>query len=82
MGNSDHDGSDADLPSRSRQLRLLGEADDLLPGVKGDRLRLLLREIFTAAGGHDDWDADDQVMAAERRTAILVTPKRVYGNSR
>ena len=46
------------------------------------RLRLLLREVFTAAGGtHDDWDAYDRVMREERRTAVLVTPTRVYGNS-
>ena len=56
--------------------------DDPLPGVDAERLRLLLREIFTAAGGtHDDWDAYDAAMAAERRTAILVTPERVYSNA-
>jgi hypothetical protein len=43
--------------------------------VDAERLRLLLREIFTAAGGiHDDFSAYDRAMAAERRTAILVTP--------
>ncbi len=41
--------------------------------------RLLLREIFAAAGGtHDDFGAYDQAMPAERRAAILVTPGRVY----
>ena len=56
--------------------------DDPLPGVDAERLRLLLREIFTAAGGtHDDWDTYDATMAAERRTAILVTPERVYSNA-
>jgi len=45
--------------------------------VDAERLRLLLREIFTAAGGtHDDWDTYDRVMAEERRTAVLVTPER------
>jgi PPOX class probable F420-dependent enzyme len=54
--------------------------DDALDGVAGDRLRLLLREIFTAAGGaHDDWDEYDRVMAAERRVAVFVHPERVYG---
>jgi len=44
-------------------------------------LRLLLREIFIAAGGtHDDWDTYDRVMREERRTAVLVTPSRVYSN--
>jgi len=45
-----------------------------------DTLRLLLREIFQAAGGtHDDWDAYDQVMRDQGRTAVLITPTRVYG---
>ena len=44
-----------------------------------ERIRLLLREIFTACGGtHDDWDTYDRVMAEERRTAVLVAPERVY----
>ena len=46
-----------------------------------DHLRLLLREIFTAAGGtHDDWDTYDRVMAEQRRTAVLIAPTRVYSN--
>ena len=56
--------------------------DDPLPGVDAERLRVLLRDIFTAAGGtHDDWDTYDAVMAAERRTAVLVTPDRVYSST-
>jgi PPOX class probable F420-dependent enzyme len=55
--------------------------DDPLDGVDAERLRLLLREIFTAAGGsHDDFDTYDRVMATERRTAVLVTPERIYSN--
>jgi PPOX class probable F420-dependent enzyme len=58
----------------------LAGPDDALGGVGGDRLRLLLREIFSAAGGtHDDWDEYDRVMAAERRVAVFVHPDRVYG---
>lgn len=54
--------------------------DDPLDGVDAEGLRQLLRDVFTAAGGtHDDWDAYDRVMAAERRTAVLVHPERVYG---
>ena len=54
---------------------------DPLPGVDAERLRLLLREIFTAAGGtHDDFAAYDRVMAQERRVAILVTPSRISAN--
>jgi hypothetical protein len=55
--------------------------DDPAPGIDPDRLRLLLREIFTAAGGtHDDFDAYDQVMRDERRTAVLMHPDHVYAN--
>lgn len=55
--------------------------DDPLPEVDDERLRLLLREIFTAAGGsHDDWSTFDRVMRAERRTAVFVAPTRVYSN--
>jgi len=62
--------------------QLLGP-DDPHPEVDSDRLRLLLREIFSAAGGtHDDWAAYDRVMREERRTAVLVVPTRVYSNSR
>ena len=56
--------------------------DDPAEGIDAERLRLLLREVFTAAGGtHDDWDTYDRTMREERRTAVLVTPTRVYGNS-
>jgi PPOX class probable F420-dependent enzyme len=59
----------------------LAGPDDPLDGVDGERLRLLLREIFTAAGGtHEDWDEYDRVMAAERRVAVLVRPERTYGS--
>ncbi len=59
----------------------LAGPDDPLPGVDAERLRILLREIFTAAGGtHDDWATYDKVMADEHRTAVLVTPDRVYSN--
>jgi hypothetical protein len=55
--------------------------DDPAPGVDAERLRLLLREIFTAAGGtHDDFDTYDAVMREERRTAVFVHPDRVYAN--
>jgi PPOX class probable F420-dependent enzyme len=55
--------------------------DDPHPDVDEERLRVMLREIFTAAGGtHDDWDTYDRVMREERRTAVLITPDRVYTN--
>jgi PPOX class probable F420-dependent enzyme len=50
-------------------------------GTDPERVRLLLREVFTAAGGtHDDWDEFDRVMADERRAVVLVTPERVSTN--
>jgi hypothetical protein len=59
----------------------LSGPDDPLPGVDAERLRLLLREIFTAAGGtHDDFDEYDRVMAADRRAAVLVTPAKLFRN--
>ena len=59
----------------------LAGPDDPMPGVDAERLRLLLREIFTAAGGtHDDFGEYDRVMLAERRAAVLMHPERVYSN--
>ncbi|SOX54183.1 TIGR03618 family F420-dependent PPOX class oxidoreductase [Mycobacterium ahvazicum] len=60
----------------------LAGPDDPQPWLADtDRLRLLLREVFTAAGGtHDDWDEYDRVMAMERRAAVLIAPTRVYSN--
>lgn len=56
--------------------------DDLRPEVDGEALRLLLQEIFRAAGGlHDDWDTYDRVMAEERRAAVLIAPRRTYGQT-
>lgn len=55
--------------------------DDPHPEIDADRLRLLLREVFTAAGGsHDDWAEYDRTMAEQRRAAVLVAPERIYGN--
>lgn len=55
--------------------------DDPAPGIDDEALRVLLRDVFTAAGGtHDDWDTYDRVMAEERRAAVLITPRRVYTN--
>ena len=59
---------------------LIGPADPR-EGIDAERLRLLLREIFTAAGGtHEDFDEYDRVMKAEGRTAVLLHPERVYSN--
>jgi PPOX class probable F420-dependent enzyme len=54
--------------------------DDPVDGIDGERLRVLLRDVFSAAGGtHDDWPTYDAVMESERRVVVLVTPERVYG---
>ncbi|HEX2043275.1 MAG TPA: pyridoxamine 5'-phosphate oxidase family protein [Acidimicrobiales bacterium] len=59
----------------------LAGPDDPLPGLDGEGVRLLLRDIFGAAGGrHEDFDEYDRVMAAERRTAVLVRPRRITTN--
>jgi PPOX class probable F420-dependent enzyme len=60
----------------------LAGPDDAQPWLAdGDQLRLLLREVFTAAGGtHDNWDEYDRVMAKERRAVVLIEPSRVYSN--
>ncbi|MFL6115147.1 MAG: pyridoxamine 5'-phosphate oxidase [Catenulispora sp.] len=55
--------------------------DDAYPGIDAEANRLLLRAIFTAAGGtHDDWPTYDRVMAKDRRVAVLITPTRIYSN--
>jgi PPOX class probable F420-dependent enzyme len=55
--------------------------DDPVDGVDGERLRVLLRDVFTAAGGtHDNWQAYDEAMVSERRTVVLIGPERVYSN--
>ena len=59
----------------------LAGPDDPQPWLNGDGLRLLLREVFSAAGGkHDDWAEYDRVMAEQRRTVVLIAPGRVYSN--
>ncbi|MGH9157312.1 MAG: TIGR03618 family F420-dependent PPOX class oxidoreductase [Acidimicrobiales bacterium] len=55
--------------------------DDPHPRLDDERRRLLLRDIFTAAGGvHDDWTTYDRVMREEGRTAVFVAPTRAYLN--
>ena len=45
-----------------------------------EELRILLRRVFSAAGGtHSDWEEYDRVMREEARAVVLVTPERVYG---
>jgi PPOX class probable F420-dependent enzyme len=60
----------------------LAGPDDAAPWLAdADQLRLLLREVFTAAGGtHDNWPEYDRVMAEERRAVVLIEPTRIYSN--
>jgi PPOX class probable F420-dependent enzyme len=60
---------------------LAGPADPQPWLADAEQLRLLLRAVFTAAGGqHDDWDEYDRVMAEQGRTVVLVEPRRIYSN--
>lgn len=56
--------------------------DDPLDGIAPDALPGLLRAVYSAAGGgqHGDWPEYDRVVAAERRMAVLLTPRRIYVN--
>ena len=57
--------------------------DDPCEGFPPEGLPVLLRDVFTAAGGtHDDWDEYDRVMAAERRAAVFVHPAKITGVGR
>lgn len=60
---------------------LIGPADPY-DGIDAEGLRILLRDVFSAAGGtHDDWDEYDRVMAEDGRTVMLVAPNRIIGNA-
>jgi PPOX class probable F420-dependent enzyme len=60
---------------------LAGPADPQPWLRSDDTLARLLRDIFIAAGGtHDDWDEYDTTMREQGRTAVLVTPTRIYSN--
>jgi len=50
-------------------------------GLSIPRFEQLLRDVFHAAGGHhDDLATYDQVMAVERRCAVLIRPERFTSN--
>lgn len=55
--------------------------DDPHPDYDADAIRVLLREVFQAAGGtHDDYQEYDRVMLEDRRAAVFVAPDRIIGN--
>jgi PPOX class probable F420-dependent enzyme len=50
-------------------------------GFGDEALRMLLRDVFRAAGGtHDDLAEYDRAMAEEGRVTVLVAPERILGN--
>jgi PPOX class probable F420-dependent enzyme len=58
----------------------LAGPDDPLGGVED--LPRLLRTVYAAAvgGTQEDWRDQDERMAAERHTAVLIRPARIYSN--
>jgi PPOX class probable F420-dependent enzyme len=55
--------------------------DDPHAEIDAERLRLLLRQAFSAAGGrHDNWAEYDRVMIEQGRTLVLIEPTRIYGS--
>ena len=64
----------------SGSVELVGP-DDPLAGVDAERLRVLLRDIYAAAGGvHPDLEEYDREMVADRRTAVLIRPEHFTNN--
>jgi len=63
-----------------------GPADLIRPeslpeSIDAEQMRLLLREVFHAAGGvHDDLEEYDRAIAQEKRVVVCVTPERILGN--
>ena len=56
--------------------------DDPQDDFDADRLRVLLRDVFIAAGGtHDNWTEYDLAMKKQGRAAVLITPTRIYSNT-
>ena len=58
-----------------------GPADIIGPDdVDAEALRLMIRDVYQAAGGeHDDYVEFDRVMREDRRAAIFVSPERIIG---
>jgi len=67
--------------SVSGKATLLGP-DSLQENFNTESLRLLLREVFIAAGGtHDNFEEYDHVMASEKRVVVCVEIDRILGNT-
>ncbi|MET7402343.1 TIGR03618 family F420-dependent PPOX class oxidoreductase [Dactylosporangium sp. NPDC005572] len=62
-------------------ISVTGPAAVVGPEVGAEALRLLLRDVYHAAGGvHPDLAEYDRVMVEDRRVAVLVTPERFAVN--
>ena len=61
---------------------VLAGPDDFLDGLDVAEVPRVLRTVYAAAvgGTADDWAELDEVMAAERHTAVLVRAVRIYSN--
>jgi hypothetical protein len=60
----------------------LAGPDDPLTGLDPADVPRLLLDVYAAAvgGTRDEWAELDDVMTAERHTAVLMRPERVYSN--
>ncbi|MDG6108033.1 TIGR03618 family F420-dependent PPOX class oxidoreductase [Dactylosporangium aurantiacum] len=62
-------------------ISVAGPAEVIGPEAGAEPLRLLLRDVYHAAGGvHPDLDEYDRVMLEDRRVAVLVRPERFATN--
>ena len=61
---------------------VLAGPDDPLDGLDADAVPGLLRQIYASAvgGTPNDWRHLDESMAAERHSAVLLTPTRIYSS--
>ncbi|MEU0557631.1 TIGR03618 family F420-dependent PPOX class oxidoreductase [Dactylosporangium sp. NPDC006015] len=62
-------------------ISVAGTAEVVGPEAGAEPLRLLLRDVYHAAGGvHPDLDEYDRAMLEDRRVAVLVRPERFATN--
>jgi pyridoxamine 5'-phosphate oxidase-like protein len=61
----------------------LAGPDDDLSGLEADAVLRLVRRIYASAvgGTEEEWAGLDHDYLAERHTAVLVSPSRVYGGN-
>ena len=55
--------------------------DDAADGYDAEGIRVLMRDVYQAAGGsHDDYEEYDRSMLEDRRAAVFIAPDRLLGN--